>query len=83
MAVVIGATVFGSLAAMLHDAPKPAAIAVTVGLVVSLLPILLRVLPPLKVSPDADERVSNVAVTIIGLILYLAITAGAVILIAV
>ena len=51
MAVIIGATVFGSLAAMLHDAPKPAAIAVTVGLVVSLLPILLRVLPPLKGTP--------------------------------
>jgi hypothetical protein len=79
MAVIIGATLFGSLAAMLHDAPKPAAIAVTVGLVVSLLPILLRALPPLR----RDERDPNVAITIIGLILYLAITAGAVILIAV
>ena len=82
MAVIIGATLFGSLTAMLHDAPKPAAIAVTVGLVVSLLPILLRALPPLKRKADSGERDRNVAITIIGLILYLAITAGAVILVA-
>ena len=48
MAVIIGATLFGSLAAMLHDAPRPAATAVTIGLVVSLVPILLRALPPLR-----------------------------------
>jgi hypothetical protein len=45
MAVIIGATLFGSLEAMLHDGDRPAAVAVTVGLAVSILPILLRVLP--------------------------------------
>jgi hypothetical protein len=83
MAIIVGATLFGSLAAMLHDAPKPAAIAITVGLVVSLLPILLRALPPLRRGSDSGEAGRNVAITIIGLLLYLAITAGAVILVAV
>ena len=82
MAVIIGATLFGSLAAMLHEAQQPAATAVTVGLVVSLVPILLRVLPPLGKRVDADGRDPDVAITIIGLILYVAITAGAVVLLA-
>ena len=82
MAVLIGATLFGSLAAMLHDAPRPAATAVTIGLVVSLVPILLRALPPLRKRAGSTETDRDVAVTIIGLILYFAITAGAVVLVA-
>ena len=37
MAVIIGATLFGALTAMLHEAKKPAAIALTIGVAVSLL----------------------------------------------
>ena len=47
LALVLGATVFGSLWAIADEGPKWAALAVTVGLAVSLIPILLRVLPPL------------------------------------
>jgi hypothetical protein len=82
MAVVIGATLFGSLAAMLHDAGRPAAIALAIGLAVSLLPILLRALPPLRRYPGSDESQGDVAVTIIGLIIYVVVTGGAVLLVA-
>jgi hypothetical protein len=82
MAVIIGATLFGSLEAMLHDGDRPAAVAVTVGLAVSILPILLRVLPPLRSPDQSEERDSNVAVTVVGLVLYVVVTAGAVILVA-
>jgi quinol-cytochrome oxidoreductase complex cytochrome b subunit len=47
-AVVLAATMFGSLAATLHGGQTAAASAVTVGLAVSVLPIMLRVLPPLS-----------------------------------
>jgi hypothetical protein len=47
LALVLGATVFGSLWAMADEGPKWAALAVTIGLAVSLVPIVLRVLPPL------------------------------------
>jgi hypothetical protein len=46
MAVVLGATIFGSLYAMKHGG-RAADEAIIVGLAISLLPILLRVLPPL------------------------------------
>jgi len=82
MAVIIGATLFGALAAMLHKAEKRAAIALTIGVAVSLLPILLRALPPLRRPPDSDESDRDVAVTVIGLVLYVAVTAAAVILVA-
>ena len=47
LALVLGATLFGSLWAMADDGPKWAAVAVTIGLALSLVPIMLRVLPPL------------------------------------
>ncbi|HKB40537.1 MAG TPA: hypothetical protein VKD72_29195 [Gemmataceae bacterium] len=47
MAIVLGATLFGSLEAMREGWGSLAAVLVTVGLAVSLLPILVRVLPPL------------------------------------
>jgi hypothetical protein len=79
-AVVIGATVFGSLEAILHERQKSPAIAITIGLAVSLLPILLRTLPPLGKHPNTDERDPGAGTTIIGLILYVVVTAGVVIL---
>ena len=53
-----------------------AAIAVTVGLAVSLVPILLRVLPPLAKDAAANERVPNYAVTLVALLLYVVVVAG-------
>ena len=57
-ALVLGATVFGSLWAMADEGPRWAALAVTVGLAVSLTPILLRVLPPLSEGRE-DERTGS------------------------
>lgn len=76
MALVLGATVFGSLWAMADEGPKWAALAVTVGLAVSLVPILLRVLPPLAKDAATNERDPNYAVTVAGLLLYVGVVCG-------
>lgn len=79
MAVVLGATVFGSLYAIKH--PGGAADeAVMVGLAVSLFPILLRVLPPLGRDPQTQRRDPQYTTTIVGLIIYFALTASTVLL---
>jgi hypothetical protein len=80
LALVLGATVFGSLWAMADEGPKWAAVAVTIGLAVPLLPILLRVLPPLTKDAATNERDPDSAVTILGLILYVAVVAGVLVL---
>ena len=80
LALVLGATVFGSLWAMADEGPKLAAIAVTTGLAVSLVPILLRVLPPLARDAATNERDPNYRVTFVGLLLYVAVVAGALVL---
>ena len=82
VAVVLGATLFGSLEAMLHGGDKTAAAAVMIGLAVSLLPILLRVLPPLRREAQSHERRSDVAVAIAGVLLYIVLVVAALILIA-
>ena len=64
VAIVLGATVFGSLHAIATGGQPIEAAAVTIGLALSALPILLRVLPPLTSSR------SDTAVTILGLVLY-------------
>jgi len=76
LALVLGATVFGSLWAIAHEGPRWAALAVTVGLAVSLIPILLRVLPPLARDAATKERDPDYAVTVLGLVLYVAALAG-------
>jgi hypothetical protein len=81
VAVVLGATLFGSLEAMLHGGDKTAAAAVMIGLALSLLPILLRVLPPLRREAQSHERRSDVA-TIAGVLLYVVLVVAALILIA-
>jgi hypothetical protein len=80
--VILGATLFGSLAAMLHAGGKVAAAAVMVGLAVSILPILLRVLPPLRREARMHEPRWNEAVTIVGALLYVALVLVALILVA-
>ena len=73
---MLGATVFGSLWAMADEGPRWAAIAVTVGLAVSLVPILVRVLPPLARDAATNERDPNYAVTLVGLLVYVVVVAG-------
>ena len=76
LALVLGATLFGSLWAIADEGPKWAALAVTVGLAVSLIPILLRVLPPLAKDAATNERDPDYAVTVLGLVLYVVVVAG-------
>jgi hypothetical protein len=70
MAVVLGATVLGSLDGIAHHGGSASATAVTVGLALSVLPILLRVLPPLAGHTSSGRGRSDSAATIVGLILY-------------
>jgi hypothetical protein len=65
LALVVGATLFESLSAMADEGRRWAAIAVTVGLAVSLVPILLRVLPPLAKDAATNERDPNYAVILL------------------
>ena len=74
MAVILGATVFGSLYAIATGGQRTAAIAVTVGLAISVLPILLRVLPTLTSSRN------DATVTVLGLVAYVLIVATTVLL---
>jgi hypothetical protein len=76
LALVLGTTLFGSLWAIADEGPKWAALAVTVGLAVSLIPILLRVLPPLAKDAATRERDPDYAITVLGLALYVAVVAG-------
>ena len=80
LALVLGATVFGSLWAMADEGPKWAALAVTIGLAISLFPILLRVLPPLGRDAATDTRDPDYLVTVVGLLLYVAVVAGVLVL---
>jgi len=77
MMVVITATLFVSLAAMREGWGRLAAALVTAGLALSLLPILLRVLPPLTRDLTRDlntqQRDPHLWVTVLGLILFCAI----------
>jgi hypothetical protein len=80
LAPVLGATIFGSLWAMADEGPKWAAVGVTIGLAVSLIPILLHVLPPLARDAATNERDPDYAVTVLGLVLYVAVVAGVLVL---
>ena len=76
LALVLGMTIFGSLWAMADEGPRWAALAVTVGLAVSVVPILLRVLPPLAKDAATNERDPNYVVTAFGLFFYVVVVAG-------
>jgi hypothetical protein len=71
LALVIGTTLFGSLWAMADEGPKWAAIVVTVGLAISVIPILVRGLPPLTRDARTNERDPDYWVTVAGLIGYI------------
>jgi hypothetical protein len=81
VAVVLGATLFGSLEAMLRGGDRRAAAALMIGLGVSLLPIFLRVLPPLRREAATAIRPYDRAVTIAGIVAFVVLIAAAVILV--
>jgi hypothetical protein len=81
VAVLLGGTLFGSLLAMLHDGDRTAAAALLIGLAVSILPILLRVLPPLRRDIQTGERPRYVVVTIVGVLVYVVLVGAAVTLV--
>lgn len=70
MAIVLGVTLFGSLIAMATGGQSIAAIVVTLGLAISIIPILLRVLPPLSRDHATDRRQPEASATVVGLALY-------------
>jgi hypothetical protein len=75
MLIVLTATIFGSLEAIRESGGRWAAVLVTVGLAISLLPILLRVLPTLRRDAQTRQRSPHFWVTVLGLTLYAAIIA--------
>jgi hypothetical protein len=68
--VVIAVTLFASLEAMRQGWGSPAAALVTAGLALSVLPILLRVLPPLTRDIETQRRDPHLWVTVLALLLY-------------
>ena len=80
LALVLGTTVFGSLWAMADEGPKWAAVPVTVGLAVSLIPILLCGLPPLARDAATNKRDPDDALTLLGLVLYVLVVAAVLVL---
>jgi peptidoglycan/LPS O-acetylase OafA/YrhL len=73
LALVLGGTLFGSLWAMADDGPEWAATAVTIGLAISVIPILVRGLPPLTGDPDTKARDPDAWITVVALVGYVAI----------
>jgi hypothetical protein len=67
---ILTATIFGSLEAIREGWGRWSAVLVTVGLAVSVLPILLRVLPPLHRDAQTQQRHPHYWITVLGLVLY-------------
>ena len=80
-ALVLGATLFGSLWAIADEGKALAATLVTTGLAISLTPILMRGLPPLARDAHTSERHPDYAVTVVGLVVYTLIVGGVIALI--
>jgi hypothetical protein len=73
VALVLLGTILGSLLGILHEGGKTLAVLVGIGFVGSLLPVLLRVLPPLKRNEGTGERDPHYVVTILGLLVYVVV----------
>jgi hypothetical protein len=73
LVVVIAGTLFISLEAMREGWGSAAAALVAGGLALSVLPILLRVLPPLTRDIETHKRDPHLWVTVLAVILYFAI----------
>jgi hypothetical protein len=82
VAVIIGATIFGSLEAMINQGGRLEAIGVTIGLGLSVLPILIRALPPLTGDRAGQAaRGSDIAATVVGLTLYVLAVAALIVVV--
>ena len=79
--LVLGTTLFGSLWAIAEGGGTLAATLVTTGVAISLLPILIRVLPPLARDAHTSERDPDHAVTVVGLFAYVVLVGGVIALI--
>jgi hypothetical protein len=82
-ALVIGATLFGSLWAIADEGKALAAALVTTGVAVSLLPFLVYVLPPLARDARKSERDADYAVAVGGMCLYVLAVGGVIALISI
>jgi len=82
-ALVLGATVFGSLWAIADEGNALAAALVTAGVAISLLPVMTRVLLPLARETRTSEHDSNYAVTVVGLCAYVLLVGGVIALISI
>jgi hypothetical protein len=71
--VVLTAILFGSLEALREGGGQLAAVLLTAGLAVSLLPILLRVLRPVRRDATVQQPDPQLWVTLLGLILFAAV----------
>ena len=80
-ALVLGATLLGSLWAIADEGSALAATLVTTGVAVSALPILLRVLPPLARDARTSKHDPDTAVTVVGLFVYVVVVGGVIALI--
>lgn len=76
VAVVLLGTILGSLLGILQEGGRAVAVGVGIGFAISLLPVLLRVLPPLT----RNERDPHVALTVVGLLAYVVIAAAFIVL---
>ena len=74
--IILGATIFGSLYGIVRPGGPEVAMGVTVGVALSVLPILTHVLPPLVDEAHPSGRRSISSVTTIGLLLYVVAVAG-------
>ena len=68
--IVLTATIFGSLEAIREHWGPWAAVLVTVGLAISVLPILIRALPSLQRDTQTQQRHPSYRITVLGLVLY-------------
>ncbi len=75
MLIILTATVFGALEAIREGGGRWAATLVTIGLAVSILPILLGVLPSLRRDVETRQRDPHYWITVLGVILYAAVVA--------
>jgi hypothetical protein len=80
-ALILGATVFGSLWAIADEGGSLAATAVATGVAISLLPIMLRVLPPLARDARTSERDPDYPLTVVGLSVYVVVVGSLIALI--
>jgi hypothetical protein len=80
-ALVLGATLFGSLWAIADEGKALAATLVTTGVAVSLVPVLIRGLPPLARDARTSKRDPDYAVTVVGLFVYVIVVGGVIALI--